>query len=57
MDFDKKTLTALPPKDKLYRVTDPKVSGLKLVVHPTGKKTWNVVKRIKGGQSIESRNR
>ena len=52
MDFDKKTLTALLPKDKLYRVTDPKVSGLKLVVHPTGKKTWNVVKRIKGGNPL-----
>ncbi len=53
--FDKRSLIALKPRDKLYRIGDPKKPGLKLVVHPSGSKTWSVVKRSPRGGAAVSR--
>lgn len=50
--FDKKTLLALESKEQRYRIQDPKTPGLNLVVHPTGRKTWSVIKRPHGGKPI-----
>ena len=45
--FDKRSLLALEPEEKPYRIDDPRTHGLKLKVNPSGSKVWVVVKRPK----------
>ena len=46
--FRKDILDELPALDKRYYIIDSKTPGLKLAVHPSGKKTFFLSRRVKG---------
>lgn len=48
--FTKSALDKLAPTDQRYDVADSKVPGLRLLIYPTGGKTYVLYKRVKGRQ-------
>lgn len=47
-NFKKETIEKLPITETRYYVSDAKMVGLKLAVHPKGKKTYFLCRRVKG---------
>lgn len=48
LNFTKKTLAKLAPKEKRYNVFDTDVSGLGISVYPSGQKTFFHLKKVQG---------